>query len=74
MGQGDRRAVLVGCKEIGNVLGVAPRRVGRLAAAGAPIRITGAGRGRRFVAELGAIERWLASSNIFDHLPASSSI
>lgn len=66
--------MLEGCKAIAAALGpdVRPRRVRRLAAAGAPIRILFDGRGIRYLADSEALSAWLRGNIV--HPRASSGI
>lgn len=51
---------LTGAKEIAQELGVSTDRVARLYLAGAPIRVLGEGRGRRYLASRAGLRYWLA--------------
>jgi hypothetical protein len=56
--------VLSGCKEIAACLGVEPRRVVRLRAAGAPIRAIWSKHGRRYLAEKTALIEWARNRDL----------
>jgi phage terminase Nu1 subunit (DNA packaging protein) len=67
--------VLVGAKAICELLGVSPRRIAMIYAAGAPIKRLGEGRGVRYLAFEASLRCWIeASSDIIRHHPTSSDI